>query len=124
MKLIFVYNAKSGTRNAWLDSLHKILRPKTYSCSLCAITYGVFKIRPAWKAFIESSNLDMQFYHTDEFTASFPEFKNGYRFPVVLKENGKGFEEFIAPKELDVLTDDKELIDLIQVKINQSGVAR
>ena len=39
MKLIFVYNAKSGKLNALFDIAHKIVKPETYQCSLCAITH-------------------------------------------------------------------------------------
>ena len=122
MRLIFVYNAKSGRRNAYLDSLHKIVSPKTYCCSLCAITYGVFKIRPDWKVFKASSNLDLQFYHIDEFNAAYPEFKNQFEYPVVLIANSEDLKVFIFKDELDILQDDRELIDLIQAKISQSGV--
>ncbi|MAW96490.1 MULTISPECIES: GTPase [unclassified Leeuwenhoekiella] len=123
MKLIFIYNANSGKRNAYLDSLHKVISPKTYPCSLCDITYGVFKIRPEWKAFRESSNLDMQFYHIDEFNDAYPDSKDIFQYPIVLKEEATGLAEFISKKELDALKDDRELIDLIQDKVNQSQAA-
>jgi len=124
LRLIFIYNANSGKRNAYLDSLHKVISPKTYPCSLCDITYGVFKIRPEWKAFRESSNLDMQFYHIDEFIAAYPESKNVFDYPIVLKESSEGLVVFISKNELDALKNDRELIDLIKSKVNQSEAVR
>jgi hypothetical protein len=38
-ELLFVYNADAGLVTGLLDTLHKVLSPSTYSCSLCAITY-------------------------------------------------------------------------------------
>ena len=37
--LIFVYNANGGFFNGFSDYIHKLVSPKTYECSLCAITY-------------------------------------------------------------------------------------
>lgn len=123
MKLIFVYNANSGKLNAYLDSLHKVVSPKTYPCSLCDITYGVFKIRPDWKIFKEESDLDMAFYHIDEFNTAYPKHKKEFNYPVVLKEDNQGrLKTFISKNELDVLKDDKALINLIQDKINSPAV--
>ncbi len=119
MKLIFVYNANSGKLNAYLDSLHKIVSPKTYPCSLCDITYGVFKIRPEWKAYRESGELEMEFHHIDEFNIAYPEYKNSFRFPVVLTEEEKHLKVFIDKNELDRLPDDKALIELIRSKSGQ-----
>ena len=40
IELIFIYNAKSGIGNAFIDWAHKIISPKTYDCNLCSITYN------------------------------------------------------------------------------------
>jgi hypothetical protein len=63
---IFVYNADSGKWNGYMDMMHKIVSPKTYPCHLCAITYGIFKIEPAWKSFIETFPIPILFLHKDE----------------------------------------------------------
>ena len=41
-ELIFIYNAKSGIVNEFLDFAHKIASPSTYNCNLCAISYDNF----------------------------------------------------------------------------------
>ena len=44
-ELIFIYNAKSGLVNEFLDFAHKIVSPGTYNCNLCAISYGNFSMK-------------------------------------------------------------------------------
>ena len=41
--LLFVYNADGGVVERTLDYLHKLTSPATYSCSLCALTYGALR---------------------------------------------------------------------------------
>ncbi|MCK4705139.1 MAG: hypothetical protein KAT90_06645 [Gammaproteobacteria bacterium] len=67
MKLIFVYNANSGLFNTVSDIAHKVLSPKTYSCNLCALTHGHFKIKQDWVEFLEQIDTELEFLHRDEF---------------------------------------------------------
>lgn len=64
--LVFVYNADSGLFNTVTDIAHKVFSPETYSCHLCALTYGTFNIRAEWKDFLESLAADFEFLHRDE----------------------------------------------------------
>ena len=114
MNLLFIYNANSGKLNAYLDSLHKIFSPKTYPCSLCDLTYGVFKENKSWKSFRESATLKMQFLHIDEFEKAYrSKWLQPYTYPVVLLENGENLEIFISKEELDQLKSVEELIGMI-----------
>ena len=112
-KLIFVYNADSGQWNAYLDMAHKIFSPKTYPCSLCDITYGIFKIRPEWDDFIKNTNIPLDFLHKDEFLMAYPnsEFQD---FPFVLSEDEKGKQAlFLDAKRLNECKSVSELKGLI-----------
>lgn len=64
--IVFVYNADSGVFNTLTDIAHKVFAPETYSCSLCAITYGTFGMRSEWQHFLESLDSDLEFLHRDE----------------------------------------------------------
>jgi hypothetical protein len=80
-----VYNAQSGKINALLDMAHKVLRPATYSCDLCTLTFGSFRESGIWKAFRESSEVPMEFYHSDEFEKAFAsKWLPKYDFPLLL----------------------------------------
>ena len=49
-RLLVVYNADSGILNALGHAVHKLVKPETYPCSLCAITYGAVSMRKEWKS--------------------------------------------------------------------------
>ncbi|MEH6657609.1 GTPase [Leeuwenhoekiella marinoflava] len=117
MKLIFVYNAHSGRFNAYLDSLHKVLSPASYSCKLCKLTHGVFSERTLWKAFRENSNLEMEFLHKDEFFTKHisSEYKK-LEFPVVLREENGQVELLLTRSDFDRLETEKDLIAAIAQK--------
>ncbi|MBI5556577.1 MAG: GTPase [Deltaproteobacteria bacterium] len=110
MKLVFVYNADSGLMNTMLDIGHKIVNPETYTCNLCKMTFDTFSENKKWKEFRESSDLEMEFLHRDEF-----EKKYGMKldYPVVLKD-AAGLETVISRKQLDELRTLDELIKMIR----------
>lgn len=70
-RLIFVYNAEAGLLHGMIDSIHKIVSPETYGCSLCALTHGSFTMRPAWRSFLKGLNLPVDFFHRTDFVSSF-----------------------------------------------------
>ena len=83
MQLIFVYNADSGIINLLKDAMHKMLRPETYPCSLCALTYGAVSEKRIWREFRKNDTREMLFLHKDEFEA---EYSERYEYPVVLEQ--------------------------------------
>ena len=117
-KLIFVYNANSGKRNAILDSMHKVLSPSTYACNLCDITFGTFTENKVWKHFRESSPHEMLFLHKDEFDRDYAsKFGHAFEFPIVLVEGEKGLEVLIPKNEMNSLKSAENLIQLIEARI-------
>ncbi len=114
-KLVFVYNANSGKKNALLDSLHKVFSPATYDCNLCDITFGVVRENSTWKRFRKNSQYPMEFLHRDEFQKTYAS-KFGYKFefPIVLAEGEKGLEVLISTQELNGLQTSEALIRLIE----------
>jgi hypothetical protein len=84
MQLIFVYNADSGILNLLKDAAHKMLRPQTYPCSLCALTYGAVSEKRRWREFRENDDRNMRFLHKDEFEA---EFNQRFDYPLILEQN-------------------------------------
>lgn len=113
-KLIFVYNANSGARNAILDGIHKVFNPSTYACSLCGITYGVVSENKLWKKFREKSGHQMEFLHKDEFAKAYAsKFGHKFKFPIVLLEGDRGLEVLISAQELNDLDDAQHLIQLL-----------
>lgn len=65
-ELIFVYNADSGLLNVVADAVHKAVRPSTYPCNLCAVTFAATGMRKEWKEFVSSLEHPVRFLHRDE----------------------------------------------------------
>lgn len=65
-KLIFVYNADSGLFNLLADAAHRVVRPSTYPCKLCAVTYTFTGMRSEWRDFIQLLGFPVEFLHRDE----------------------------------------------------------
>ena len=65
-ELIFIYNAKSGLVNEFLDFAHKIVSPGTYNCNLCALSYGNFSIKKKWSDYINSLPVKSTFTYKDK----------------------------------------------------------
>ena len=114
-KLLFVYNANSGARNALLDSMHKVFSPNTYDCKLCDITFGIVSENKTWKRFRKESPHEMTFLHKDEFAKDYAS-KFGYKFtfPIVLMEGERGLEVLISTEEVNQLHTAQDLMALVE----------
>ncbi|MEH6406284.1 MAG: GTPase [Leeuwenhoekiella sp.] len=118
IKLIFVYNAKAGVKNGLLDTLHKMVKPETYACNLCALTYGLLGEKRIWKSFRKKADFEMEFYHSNEFQNQFKsKFLSLYTFPIILIVAHNEMEVLITTEELSSLKSAKELIVLINERI-------
>ena len=106
MKLIFVYNADSGMMSTIRDIGHKLMSPQTYDCFLCSLTHGTFREDQNWKSFRQSSSIDMEFLHRDEFEKKYG-MKHAY--PVILKQASQ-LEVALSREQLSHLTSLDDLI--------------
>jgi hypothetical protein len=122
-RLIFVYNASSGLRNALLDGAHKALSPGTYQCNLCDLTYGVFKEKNTWKKFREEGKFKLEFLHKDEFKKQYAsKFGHKFVFPIVLIAVNEELQVFISAIELNKLESTEMLIELIKERGKEISV--
>lgn len=117
-RIVFVYNANSGAKNAVLDSMKKVFSPSTYDCKLCEITYGVVAENRTWKKFRQESNHQMRFLHKDEFSKKYAS-KFGYKFdfPIALVEGENGLEVLISKSEMNSLKTARGLIELLEERV-------
>lgn len=119
MKLIFIYNANSGSVNALLDSVHKVLSPKTYDCKLCDITFGVFSEKEEWKNFRETTAMEMIFLHKDEFLKQYrSKWLPKYDFPIILSEEKESLEVFMTSKVLNEQETTSDLMKEIESRLD------
>ena len=65
-EIVFVYNADGTISGKAKDFVHKIVRPSTYDCQLCAVTFGFAGMKSKWRDFIASIDATVSFVHRDE----------------------------------------------------------
>ena len=100
-RLVFVYNADGGRLAGLKDMFHKILSPSTYSCSLCAITYGATSMQPEWREFIKMLPVPVEFLHRDEFSRDYPQWAR-HPLPAAFGVGAAGgLTPFIEAPEMD-----------------------
>jgi len=129
-KLIFIYNADSGTVNAIKDWWHKLLKPSTYSCNLCVQTFSAFGMKKDWKTFINKLNVPVEFLKKDKFSLEIlhrDEFKEKYdmpdaKFPSAYIYSDSKLKLFISQDEMNRVTSLDELMELVNQKIKEEGL--
>ena len=117
-KLVFVYNADSGLFNTVTDVAHKIISPRTYSCDLCSLTHGYFKVRDTWVKFLQAIDVECEFLHRDELFEKYA--IADVDLPQIYKNiNGK-LESWISKNEIEPLSSVDELIAFMKQKLAET----
>jgi hypothetical protein len=97
-RLIFVFNAGSGSFNAFLDSARKLLQIK--GCTLCTITHGLAGEKSEWKECKEEIGVPVDYVHNDEITPDLSRVV-GDNLPCVVAEAGGELILLLGPDVLD-----------------------
>lgn len=113
--VLFVYNADTGLFSVVTDYAHKILSPKTYPCTLCALTYGTMGMNNKWKDFIATLALPVEFLHRDEFIKlhALPD----TQLPAAFVKKGESIAQLITAAEINACTSVDDLIVLVTKKV-------
>lgn len=117
--LIFVHNADSGLFNTLGDIGHKIFSPQTYRCDLRRLTYGYFKERAEWRAFIEQLPIEARFVHRDQFRREFPQ--ADVPLPAVFLQQDAHLRLCVSARSLRDCKDLEDLENLIRLACEQAG---
>lgn len=113
-ELIFVYNAKSGMVNEFLDFAHKIVSPSTYNCNLCAISYGNFTMKKKWSDYISSLPVRSTFTYKDKVS----EYGyNNIELPSIIFRNGSRSKVIISSEEINKLKKIDQLINILSDRL-------
>lgn len=115
MKLLFVYNANAGIAAGIMDSIHKTVSPATYPCSLCAITYGIVRMDPKWKAWLKAQPFESVFYHRPDFRAAHPTVV--VDLPVILIDRDDALETLVAADDFGATPTVDKLIAMIEQRL-------
>ena len=113
-ELIFIYNAKSGIVNEFLDFAHKIISPSTYNCNLCAISYGNFTMKKKWSDYINSLPVRSTFTYKDKVS----EYGyNNIELPSIIFRNGSKSKVIISSEEINKLKKIDQLINILSDRL-------
>jgi hypothetical protein len=99
-KIIFVYNAKSNLFSILSDYVHKAVKPSTYQCSLCKLTYSNLGMKKEWKKFIERVHGEKVFLYKDDFLKKYAD-GSAFLLPAVFIEEKGTLHELINATELN-----------------------
>ena len=118
-KLVFVYNADSGVINIVKDFWHKLVRPSTYQCNLCAQTFSTFGMKKDWKKFINNLDIEAEFLHKDEFEEKYG--ISDATYPSAYLKNGNTFDLLINQEEMNGVKSLDEMEALIVSKLSSTS---
>ena len=120
-KLIFVYNANSGTKTSLFDSIHKLFKPSTYDCKLCELTYGLWSEKVKWKKFRKASGIEMQFLHKDEYEIQFKsKFGQQYAYPIILIQDHYHLDIFMNANQINAIDNLESLVSNIEKRLKNN----
>ena len=118
-EIVFVYNADSGLANSMLDFGHKILRPDTYACSLCALTHGNLGMNKSWKKFVKGLEAEVSFLHKNELKQVHGDFEED--LPAVFLVNQNTLETILTKNEISNCSELQDLISLVESTIKEKN---
>ena len=119
-ELIFIYNAKSGIVNEFLDFAHKIVSPSTYNCNLCAISYGNFTMKKKWSDYISSLPVRSTFTYKDKVS------EYGYdniKLPSIIFQISQNQKVIISSEEINKLKKIDQLINILSDRLKDQGMS-
>lgn len=119
-KLVFIFNADSGAINSIKDFFHKMVKPSTYECNLCAVTFGNFGMKKEWSKYVQEleSEVKTEFLHRDEFENMYPQVKDA-KYPSTYFLKGDEVNLFISQAEMNAINSIDELKSMVNERLTK-----
>ena len=115
-KIFFIYNSQDDFYTILTDTMHKAIKPETYPCLLCKLTYNTFNKKKKWKYFLSNLEYEPVFlYKGDKFIIE----NNISEFPLILFGSSNNLDVLLSKKEIDQNSNLDQLINMIDVKLKQ-----
>ena len=116
MKLVIVYNANAGLMAGAMDSLHKLFAPASYSCKLCALTYGLVSMRGEWRRFLDGLGVETIFHHRPDFRTAYPAAAD-WPLPLIAVADESGMRQLVSAADFDGIADLPALMALVRERL-------
>ena len=113
--LVFVYNADGGLLRSLADAVHKTVSPRTYPCSLCALTYGTATMKHAWREYLATLPFPFELLHRDELRATYGPVDAP--LPAIFSRTGERLAEVVSAADLDGCPSLEALITLVRTRV-------
>lgn len=115
-ELIFVYNANTDPLSVLVDYAHKMFKPSSYKCELCALTHHNLGERSSWKKFRKRSGVSMEFMYIRAFEEKF---NLQYNYPVILQKEENNVFLLMGKADLQKIESVEELITQLKTRLSQ-----
>lgn len=117
--LIFIFNANSDTISSIKDFFHKMIKPLTYNCNLCAVTFGNFGMKKDWAEYVSGleEDVNIEFLHKDEFEKYYD--INDANYPSAYFHAKEFTKIFITQDEMNAVGSVKALKDLVNKRLKE-----
>ncbi|MBX9797055.1 hypothetical protein [Sphingomonas sp.] len=119
-RLVIVYNANAGMVAGVMDSVHKLVSPATYPCQLCAVTYGLARMRREWRAFLAELDMPLLFHHRPDFRATFPQAAD-WPLPLVAVEADGELTTLVSAADFAAIPDLATLIATMRARLGMAA---
>jgi hypothetical protein len=99
-----------------------MVKPSTYECNLCAVTFGNFGMKKEWAQYVSEldEEVNVEFYHRDEFEEYYPEVIDA-RYPSAYLESPNGMKLFISQEEMNAVESVEELKKLVNKRLKEKA---
>lgn len=125
-RLLLVYNADEGLASMLIDGAHKILKPETYQCSLCMVSYGPVSMRRIWRKYLDTLPMEKAFYHRQDFARAYPvsDFPiiEKLTLPAILLEQEQDIHILLSDQQLDQIKNVDALIAATKSEIEKLSI--
>ena len=118
VKIVFVYNVNSGLLSLLADAGHRAVRPSTYPCRLCAVTYTFTGMRREWRAFVAALGHPVEFLHRDELEKAYG--ISDVALPAVFLVDQETARLLIAADEINDVQSLTEWMSLVGDRLSQT----
>ena len=116
MRLVIVYNANAGLLAGAMDSLHKLFAPASYTCKLCALTYGLLSMRGEWRRFLDGVGVETIFHHRPDFRTAFPA-ASDWPLPLIAVEQDGQLAALVSAADFASIADLPQLMAVVSQRL-------
>ncbi|MBA3653170.1 MAG: hypothetical protein H0W70_03135 [Actinobacteria bacterium] len=102
------------------DAAHKALSPSTYECDLCRVTYGLVRMKRAWRDFVRALPVPVVFLHRDEFQRRHPELANIELPAAFASRPAEDLSVFIDARDLRAVGNLEQLQSLVSHRLRDT----